>query len=200
MNKRELSAGTTDEQRTAADNSTSASLEQNGLLSAAFSFDELKIISHSLGIDLFRAVISLKLKDKKLPISFYRNYYNASERQAAIVGIDKLIERSLMETTQKDYYHVTEKGIELFKKQFSELAIYKPKKELNIDYLRHRINFYCRFYNYNFCENNSDHVIEYAYKYFVGREYVSHTTKDVILRFKTELKKLSKEQSSVLGC
>ncbi len=32
MNKNEISAGTNDEQRTSADNSTSASLEQNGML------------------------------------------------------------------------------------------------------------------------------------------------------------------------
>lgn len=166
--------------------------EQKTRLSDTLSFSELKIISHSLGIDLFNAVMSLKLKDKKLPTSFYRNYYNASERQVTISGIDNLVKRGFMETRQKDYYHVTEKGIEQFKKQFLELAIYKPKKELNIGYLRHRINFYCTFYNYSFCENNSDHVIEYAHKYFIGREYVSHTTKDVILRFKTELKKLSK--------
>lgn len=36
MNKNEISAGTAADKRTAADLSTSASLEQNGLLSAAF--------------------------------------------------------------------------------------------------------------------------------------------------------------------
>ena len=41
MNNKELSAGTKDEQRTAADKSTSASLVQNGLLGAASSLEEL---------------------------------------------------------------------------------------------------------------------------------------------------------------
>lgn len=160
-------------------------------------FNELQIISHSLGIDLYNAVMSLKLKDKKLPLSFYRNYYNASSRQAEIVGINKLIEKGFMHTIRADYYHVTEKGINQFKKQFYELAIYISKSKMDINYLIHRINFYCDFRNYNFCENNAGHVIEYAYKYFADKEYVSHTTKDVILTFKTELKKLVKERIGI---
>lgn len=40
MNKKELSAGTNDEQRTTADSIPSASLEQNGVLSAALSIEE----------------------------------------------------------------------------------------------------------------------------------------------------------------
>ena len=171
-----------------------AKIEAIPMLSAALSFSDLKLVAHSLGIDLFKSVISLKQKDKKLPFSFYRNYYNASERQAGIAGIDKLVEKGFMEKSVLNYYYVTDRGIEKFKKQFSELAIYKPKSEMNIDYLRHRINFYCTFYNYNFCANNSDHVIEYAYKLLIGREYVSYTTKNVIGQFKTELKKLVKEQ------
>lgn len=198
-NNNEGSAGTADDSSKKADSQQVSPSIANAVLSDAFSFDELKIVSHSLGIDLFKAVISLKLKDKKLPLSFYRNYYNCSDRQAAIIGINTMVENGYMETRQKDYYHVSEKGIELFKKQFSELAIYKPKNEMNIDYLKNRINFYCTFYNYRFCDNNSEHVIEYAYKYFIGREYVSHTTKDVILRFKTELKKLSKEKAVAFG-
>ena len=61
-----------------------------------YNFNDLRTISHSLGIDLFKAVISSKLKDKKLPKEFYRNYYNASQKQAEIAGIDKLVEGGFM--------------------------------------------------------------------------------------------------------
>jgi hypothetical protein len=47
MNK-ELSAGTTDEQRIDADNSTSASLVQNGLLSAAWSIEKVAELRNQL--------------------------------------------------------------------------------------------------------------------------------------------------------
>ena len=172
-----------------------AKLLPNPMLSAALSFSEFGKVSHALGIDLFKAVMSLKLKDKRLPKTFYRNYYNASQRQAENEGINLLVEKGIMKQIQPEYYSVTEIGIEQFRKQFSELAIYKSKGERDTDYLRHRINFYCSFYNYNFCNNNSDHVIEYAPKYLIEKEYVSHTTKDVINRFKTELKALLKKQS-----
>lgn len=165
------------------------------LLSAALSFSDMKLVSHSLGIDLFKSVMSFKLKDKKLPRTFYRNYYNASKRQAEMVGIYDLIKLGYMACGNPEYYYVTEKGIEQFRLQFSEMAIYKKKQDIDIDNLKHRINFYCSFYNYKFCDDNSDHVIEYAPKYLINKEYVSHTTKDVIDRFKSELKALLKKQS-----
>lgn len=155
-------------------------------------FDQMIKVSHSLGIDLFNAVVSLKLKDKKLPISFYRNYYNASERQAEASGILELVKLGVMETRQPNYYHVTDKGIEQFKKQFLELAIYKRRADRDEQYLRHRINFYCAFYNYKFCENNSDHVIAAYQNYWIKKQRVSHTTEDVIRRFRSELKRFFK--------
>lgn len=156
-----------------------------------FTFSCMKTISHCLGIDYFRAVMSQKLKDKKLPDSFYRNYFNAEKHS----DLDALCECGYavrQEHLKMNYYHITELGIEKFRKQFAEQAIYTPVKDRDINWLRNRINFYCDFYGYNFCKNNSDHVIEYAKKYFVDKEYVSHTTKDVLLQFKTELKKLVK--------
>lgn len=170
-------------------------LEENKMLANTISFSDMRLISHSLGIDLFKAVMSLKLKDKKLPRTFYRNYYNASKRQAEIAGIPSLIDKGILKQIQPEYYSVSDKGIAIFKQRFYQMAIYKPKKSFDIDYLKHRINFYCSFYNYKFCDDNSNHVLEYAAKLLINKEYVSHTTKDVILRFKTELKKLIKNQA-----
>ena len=60
---------------------------------------------------------------------------------------------------------------------------------MGIDDLRHKINFYCSFYNYRFCDDNSSHVIDVYNRYWVKKQRVSHTTEDVIKRFKSELKK-----------
>lgn len=149
----------------------------------------MQLISHSLGIDLFKAVMSVKLKDKKLPRTFYRNYYNASKRQAEIAGIYNLIGLGYMACGNPDYYSVTENGIDQFRKQFSEMAIYKKRSEIDIDNLKYRINFYCTFYHYNFCDDNSRHVIDAYQTYWVKNQRVSHTTEDVIRRFRLELKR-----------
>jgi len=160
------------------------------VLSAALSSSDLQLVSHSLGVDLFKAVMSFKLKDKKLPRTFYRNYYNASKRQAEIAGIYDLIKLGYMACGNPEYYYVTEKGIEQFRLQFSEMAIYKKKQDVDIDNLKHRINFYCSFYYYKFCDDNSRHVIDAYQNYWVKKFRVSHTTEDVIKRFRLELKRL----------
>ena len=175
---------------------------QNGniakpVLSAALSFSDLKVVSHSLGIDLFTAVMSFKLKDKKLPKTFYRNYYNASERQAELAGIYNLIKLGYMACGNPEYYYVTEKGIEQFRLQFSEMAIYKKKQDTDIENLKYRINFYCTFYNYKFCDDNSEHIFHYYKEYYLKGFYVSHTTKDTILRFRLELKRFFNPKRSV---
>jgi len=167
------------------------------MLSAALSFSDLQLVSHSLGIDLFKAVISFKLKDKKLPRTFYRNYYNASKRQAEIAGIYDLIKLGYMACGNPEYYYVTEKGIEQFRLQFSEMAIYKKKQDVDIDNLKHRINFYCSFYNYKFCDDNSRHVIDAYQNYWVKKFRVSHTTEDVIKRFRLELKRFFNPKQDV---
>jgi len=152
----------------------------------------MQLISHSLGIDLFKSVMSYKLKDKKLPRTFYRNYYRASKRQAEIAGIYQLINLGYIACGNSEYYHVTDKGKEQFRYQFSEMAIYKKREEIDIDDVRHRINFYCTFYHYNFCDDNSRHVIDAYLDYRIKGFSVSHTTEDVIKRFKPELKKFFK--------
>lgn len=85
------------------------------------------------------------------------------------------------------FYQVTNEGEKQFRKQFIEIANYKPKKERNLAYLKHRINFYCSYRYYHFCDDNSEHIISAYLNYWVKKYKVSHTTEDTILRFKNEL-------------
>ncbi len=148
---------------------------------------EMNRIAHSLGINLFHAFISHKKKDKTLPKEFYRNYYQC-ESDATL---DNLVEKGYAVKENRmglQYYFITEEGIEIFRKEFQELVNYKPAKERGESYLKKRIGIYCSLMYYNFGGNNIDHIMEeYEHKYSQGI-YVSHTTKDVIERFKPELK------------
>jgi hypothetical protein len=157
-----------------------------------YSFEELKIISHCLGLDFFRLLMSKKKREKVLPISFYRNYYQAKKNYI----LDGLVERGLAVNAKRidlNYYHITEDGIQKFRNQMEDLIKYTPEKDRNLEYLKRQINLYCQFYNYNFCQDNSEHIIDAYINYFSKKYYVSHTTKDVIMQFKSELKKLLKE-------
>lgn len=143
---------------------------------------QMSIIAHAFGIDLFYSIMSHKLKDKILPNEFYRNRYQAKydeefEKLISIGFADKTMWQDL------PFYFVNEIG----EKQFSELANYKPVKLRDLSYLKHRINFYCDFYNYHFCDNNSKHIIDAYLNYWIKKYYVSHTTEDTIKRFKNEL-------------
>lgn len=144
-------------------------------------------IANTLGIDLLQAVLSDKLKDKQLPIEFYRNRYQKEND-------DILNELVLCGIAVKDkwqdlmFYSITDDGIKQFRKQYEILVNYKPKKEQDLSYLKNKINFYCDFYNYRFCVDNSEHIIEYYKKYFIYGDYISHTTEDCIMQFKKELR------------
>lgn len=155
----------------------------------ALTLPQLKTVAHSLGIDLYNAVMSNKKKDKQLPKEFYRNYYNTNNEEV----LADLLAIGVMEHREATaYYHVTKKGIFLFSEQFKELAKYQPTGVFDLDYLKHRINFYCDFYNYRFCPDNSEHVInEFVNKYLEGY-YMSHTTTDAVNTFKNELKRYHK--------
>lgn len=154
------------------------------------SLNEMLEMSHTLGVDLFNAVVSNNRKDKILPKEFYRNRFQADNNEQ----LNKLCTIGCAEKSQYlglSFYHITEKGINEYKKRYNELV--EIRKDKNIDYLKNRINFYCDFYNYKFGGNNADHIIS-AYTEYVIKSYrVSHTTEDVINRFKTELKSYYKE-------
>jgi hypothetical protein len=80
--------------------------------------EQFDIIGHTLGINCYHARLSTRMKDKYLPDEFYRNYYNygllSVEFQKMInLGYIKLYQRYDM-----NYFHVTEKGIQLFRDKF----------------------------------------------------------------------------------
>ena len=153
---------------------------------------QLLLIAHSLGIDLFNAVISLKRKDKYLPSEYYRNYFNTTKGSMDYEAIQELVKLGMMEEMQdnKDYFRVTLAGMIKFRLQYGEYVEYLKPHYRDLPYLKKRINFYCAFYNYNFGGNdNSAHILDEYIKYRKG-VYVSHTTKDVIVKFKSEMARL----------
>lgn len=146
-------------------------------------------MSHSIGFDFIKAVMSNKKKEKTLPKNNYRNYFNAGEKHHDYLTISELIELGLMHVMKPEYYYVTEKGIDVLKDYLSERAIYKPVASQDLEYLKHKIDFYCEWAHYTF---RNDHILQYFKNYYVEGEYVSHTTKQVINKFKPELKKYYK--------
>lgn len=126
-------------------------------------------------------------KKSILPKEFYRNYYQTDSDTT----LDGLVEKGYAIKENRmglQYYFITSECIKVFRKEFAELVNYKPAKERDENYLRKRIGIYCALQYYNFGGSNIDHIMEeYEHKYSQGI-YVSHTTKDVIERFKPELK------------
>ena len=147
---------------------------------------QMNKMAHAFGVDLYKAVMSHNKNDKKLPKEFYRNRYITKYDPTFIELMEKGYagKNNLQDL---NYYFVTDEGEKQFRTQFVELVNYKIKEERDLEYLKHRINFYCSYCGYNFCNDNSEHVIEYYLKYFINKEYVSHTTKDAINAFKKEL-------------
>lgn len=143
-------------------------------------------VAHAFGIDLYKAAMSHKLKDKTLPKEFYRNRFQKENddvfEELVSVGYAKK-----SKWQDLPFYHVTAEGEVQFRKQFAEIVNYKPKKQRDLEYLKHRINFYCYYRLYHFCDDNSKHIINAYLNYWVKKYRVSHTTEDTILKFKSEL-------------
>ena len=59
--------------------------------------EELSKISHSLGIDIFRASMSHKRKDKTLPKEFYRNYFQ--------INSDDVLDNLVLNNYAEKYSH-----------------------------------------------------------------------------------------------
>jgi len=152
-----------------------------------FSISELKLIAHSLGIDLFNAVMSHKRIDKILPNTFYRNYYQSNDE--ALFG--SLLQDGFVHKMYRSnlcYFHITESGIVKFKKEFEKLVNYQKQSNRDVSYLKSRIEFYCTWSNYNFGAGNAEHVISVYLNDYKQGHNISHTTRDCIRRFSNELK------------
>ena len=155
---------------------------------------QLLIVSHSLGIDLFCAIISNKKKDKQLPAEFYRNRFNASVNHSDYPILEELVKLGIMEQWQPDWYYVTDHGISEFKKEFAKCAMYKPVPERDVQYLKDKIDFYVEFYGFGLvCGYPISQFIieEYLYCYLEGG-YVGKETLQIIRKFKKELSNLYK--------
>lgn len=90
-------------------------------------YEELHILGHSLGVNVYHAKHSKKKKDKKLPKEFYRNYYCAgTDKHDGFEILEGLEKQELMHRWNQYgqiYFGVSEKGIETFKEEFKKFVI-----------------------------------------------------------------------------
>lgn len=149
---------------------------------------QLKIIAHSIGINLLHCALSDKRVDRSFPKTHYRNYFNVTQGSCDHKVIMVLVEQGLMSLIKKDYYQVTEKGISILKSWFAENIPFVPSAERNLKYLLKQINLYCQFMYYRFGENNGQEILHYYKNYTVKKFYTSHTVTDTINRFKPKLR------------
>lgn len=87
---------------------------------------ELDVIGHALGVNVYHAKTSKKKKDKKIPKVFYRNYYCSSLNEDNYELLCSLKNKNLMVSNEKYgniYFFVTDTGIELFKKEFTDYIL-----------------------------------------------------------------------------
>lgn len=87
--------------------------------------NEMDVISHSLGLNWFHAVRSLKKKDKKLPNEYYRNRFCTSQGSEYYKTIIGLVEKGFMNERMNvispdQLFMVTEIGKAEFKRQWNE--------------------------------------------------------------------------------
>ena len=162
-----------------------------------FTIKEMRKISHSLGIQLFESVMSHQLKDKTLPKGFYRNFFQVPNCEVfEKLVVDGYASKKIV--FEQNVYFITEKGQDKFRQEFDLLVNYQPKQKRGLAYLKHRINFYCNFYNYKFGEDNADHVISAYKNYYLKGFLMSHTTTDCVNRFVKELKSHFKNTENLL--
>lgn len=147
-----------------------------------------QILTHSLGIKLFEAVMARNKSETKFPNQVYRNYYNTSQDHPTI---NHLVSIGFMEQNKsnKQYYHVTPKGILAVKDFFKKHVIFVPVMNRDFVHLMRQIDFYCYWMHYTL---TSSHIINDYFKYYVKGEYLSHSVRNVISFFKRDLKRIVK--------
>lgn len=150
---------------------------------------ELKFISHTLGINLLHSVGSSLKRDRTLPKVFYRNYYVSN----TVEEFHTLLEEKGLVASRKQYgqhvMHCTDKAKELFRKDFQTLVPYVTKRYRGSLYYTKQIQAYCYYCDYT---HTVESLLESYKKYYLQGDYMSHTTKGVIERFKTQFAYLHK--------
>lgn len=89
---------------------------------------EYKLMGHSLGVNTYHAEMSQSKKDKRLPKSYYRNYFCAGRVDEKSISDDHqlfidMCKKGLAVRFDKFdniNYMITEKGIVLFEQMFNE--------------------------------------------------------------------------------
>lgn len=149
----------------------------------------LKRMSHSLGINLYNAIISDKKKDRTLPNSFYRNFY----QKDVDYSLDELVRANLAikdRSNGLNYYFITEEGKSRFVDEFNRMIKYVPPMNRDKEYVKSKITLYCWYHDYTL---SADDILE-EYKKYINKLYVSHSVKDVIQTFSKDLKKIRKNE------
>ena len=99
---------------------------------------QLKIISHSLGIDIIRAKESDNEKYKFLPEEFYRNYYCVGKSLNMTDDMKLLEELGFIEkwiNGEQLYFEITKEGVDYFKDWFEKEITVKIKALYHPAYL-----------------------------------------------------------------
>ena len=92
---------------------------------------QLKIISHSLGIDIIRAKESDNEKYKFLPEEFYRNYYCVGKSLNMTDDMKILEELGFIEkwiNGEQLYFEITKEGVDYFKDWFEKEITVKRQR------------------------------------------------------------------------
>lgn len=155
-------------------------------MSRELTMSELKVVSHSLGINLYHSALCDNRKDKDLPHKYYRNYFAGNNEH-----LDNLVADGLAETREQftdKVYHISDLGIKQFERQYHEMVRYVPVKNRDLNYLKRKVEFYSNW-NYYTYSDPFGHAIESFISNVIERHYISHTSKDLVNTFKAEFKK-----------
>jgi len=147
---------------------------------------DMKLLAEVLGVELLTAIMDDPKTARELPDSFPNNATYVSPKWATNTGILQKKKGSLL------LFEVPFDVTLIFREKWVELAPITALKDRNSKYLEHKINAYCDYYHYCFCDNNFEHIKSAFTEYYLKKERLSHTTYDVINTFRFELKRAHK--------
>lgn len=167
-----------------------------------FTLIELKLISEILEFRFYDMFMSHNKRDKNVKISDFKTL---GKHHFPDIRFKELIEKGFVTHIKcktffhhADYFSINFKTLEKFVKEINEFIYYVPKEKRDLSYTKRRINFYCKYYGYNFGSDNANHVIS-GYIEKCNGHYISHTTKDCVMTFYGELMKHKQEIFEIYG-